>query len=470
MNNLKIASTNYEKSNCKIGFVHLGFGAFHRAHQSVYIDDYMDLTGDLSWGIAAVNLKKEDSDEFNSIALNNDGYLLKTTTPKGIKSLRIVRPHINFLDWSKTPSKAENLFGKSSVKAASITVTESGYYLNDDWSLDAKNPIINGEITGTKKLSIYAYLLSALKYRMETINQPITILSCDNIRSNGDILKKNFYKYLKLKKENLLSEWVIKKVTFPNSMVDRITPRSTKELREEVWKLSNELAPTAIHSESFIQWVVEKKFVSSMPALNKVNVEFVDNVHPYEEAKIRILNGGHTALCYLGALSGYNTFDEIMTDPNLRFHFYGFETENVLPSIRTELPFDKYNYRDLIAERFSNKAIADELSRICMDGWSKFPIFIRPTMESCLDQNISPKWCYESIASWYIYARRFLEGKMHIKYVEPYWDQLEPLLKRGQEKTFSSLPKLWGYLPYKFNEFSPKIQEAILRIDKKWPN
>ena len=138
---------------------------------------------------------------------------------------------------------------------------------------------------------------------MEKINEPVTVICCDNIRSNGDILKKNFYKYLELKKENILIDWLSKKASFPNSMIDRITPRSTKKLHKEVLKISNHYATSAINSESFIQWVLEKKFASSMPALNKVDVELVDNVNPYEEAKIRILNGGHTALCYLGALS-----------------------------------------------------------------------------------------------------------------------------------------------------------------------
>jgi len=153
----------------------------------------------------------------------------------------------------------------------------------------------------------------------------------------------------------------------------------------------------------------------------------------------------------------------------LRYHFDCFETENVLPSIKINLPFDKYKYCDLVAKRFSNRAISDNLVRICMDGWSKFPIFVRPTIESCLEQDIEPKWCYESIASWYIYARRFLQGKMHIEYIEPYWDQLEPLLKKGNEKKFTYQKKLWGNLPEKYNEFSPKILEAILRIDKQWP-
>ena len=185
--------------------------------------------------------------------------------------------------------------------------------------------------------------------------------------------------------------------------------------------------------DCFIQWVIEHKFANDMPALDEVGVELVDQVNPYEEAKIRILNGGHTALCYLGALAKLNTFDQVMADKTLRSHFDNFEKENVLPGLTLDLPFSKYDYCDLIAKRFSNSAIADDLGRICMDGWSKFPIFVRPTIKSCLRQKINPKWCYDSIASWYIYARRFARGQTHIPYVEPYWDQLEPLLKEGQE-------------------------------------
>ena len=174
-----------------------------------------------------------------------------------------------------------------------------------------------------------------------------------------------------------------------------------------------------------------------------------------------IRDRGHTALCYLGALAKLNTFDQVMADKTLRSHFDNFEKENVLPGLTLDLPFSKYDYCDLIAKRFSNSAIADDLGRICMDGWSKFPIFVRPTIKSCLRQKINPKWCYDSIASWYIYARRFARGQTHIPYVEPYWDQLEPLLKEGQEDNFSKLEALWSDLPRKYKDFAPEIVSAI---------
>ena len=129
---VKDKGNDYDLDACQIGIVHLGFGAFHRAHQAVYIDDYMTLTGDLNWGIAAVNLRPEDSSDFKKLSVSGDGYLLKTTSPSGESDLQKIRPHIHFSDWSVEADEAEDLLCLESVKAISITVTESGYYLNDD--------------------------------------------------------------------------------------------------------------------------------------------------------------------------------------------------------------------------------------------------------------------------------------------------------------------------------------------------
>jgi len=465
----KIKRTLYNRSDCQIGLVHLGFGAFHRAHQVVYIDDYMEQTGDLVWGVAAVNLRAEDAHNFAEFTKDQDGYLLKTTTPNGVSTFRMVRPHIHFSDWSQDHVEAEDLLSRTSVKAVSMTVTESGYYRNKDWTLNTSDPIISEEIAGGVKRSVYAYLSAALKRRMATTSAPVTILCCDNIRSNGEKLERNFKEYLFATNSEDLVDWIESNATFPNSMVDRITPRATDELHSEINAFAPQHQSTAIHGENFIQWVLQNNFATDMPVLSKVGVDIVDDVGPYEEAKIRILNGGHTAICYLGALAGHQTFDQAMANPRLRAHFDGFETDNVLPGLTMDLPFDKAAYRDLIAERFSNAAIADDLGRICMDGWSKFPIFIRPTVKSCLLQGISPIWCYESIASWYVFARRFANGQTHINYIEPYWDNLSPLLLQGQEEDFAHTEALWSNLPKEFNEFVPQLVAAIKRVEESWP-
>ena len=465
----RLDATGYDRAQCKIGIVHIGLGAFHRAHQAVYVDRYLDLTGDLNWGIAAVNLRANDSAAFAESSKATDGYLLKTTSPEAETRYQLIRAHVAHEDWAVDRDAAEALVDIPSVQIISMTVTESGYFLNNDWTLNIADPVMAAEISGADPTSIYGYLARALSRRAAGNGQPVTIMCCDNIRSNGVILERNFKQYLEVTGRDALLEWVCDNVSFPCSMVDRITPRSTPALLAEVAEKfpGRDLAP--IHGESFIQWVVADKFAGEKPDLDKVGVQIVDDVEPFEEAKIRILNGGHSGMCYFGALAGYQTFDEIMHDPELRGHFERFEYENVLPAISTDLPFDARAYVDQIAARFGNRAIADDLARICMDGWSKMQIFIVPTLDGCLRQGISPVHSYECVASWYVYARRVAANAMAIPYQEPFWDDLLPLLSAGQEQAFAECAALWADLPNQYGEFAPGIVAAIDRIEARRP-
>ena len=464
-----LETTSYDRSQCKIGIVHLGYGAFHRAHQAVYVDDCMEATNDLRWGIAAVNLRLSESEAFANAAAATDGYLLKTTSPEGAVRYQMVRSHVAFEDWAQESAEAEALLNLETVHAVSVTVTESGYYLDDDWTLNVSDPAIAAEIAGGPPTTVYGYLANALALRAEGIDQRITIMCCDNIRSNGKMLEQNFLKYLRVRKLFNLEKWVEKNATFPCSMVDRITPRSSEILFQEVDTAFPERQLSPIHGESFIQWVLEDKFAGPMPDLAAAGVEVVADVDPFEEAKIRILNGGHTGLCYLAALAGHQTFDQAMRDERIRQHFDGWESENVLPGLAINLPFDRSDYLEQIAARFSNVAIADDLSRICMDGWSKMPIFVRPTLEGCLRQGISPTYGYDCIASWYVYARRFDAGQMPIPYHDPYWDDFKPLLAKGCEADFAGNLQLWADLPRSYEEFVPGIISAIDNMEQAWP-
>ena len=463
-------ATTYDRRACEIGIVHLGYGAFHRAHQAVYVDDYMQATGDLRWGIAAVNLRSSETALFEAAQLATDGYLLKTTAPDGAFDMRLVRSHCRFADWSVDANTTEELVALPSVHTVTITVTESGYYLNNDWSLNTEDHAIASEIAGTAKTSVYAFLASALKRRAETISQPLNVLCCDNIRSNGHMLETNFLAYLSCIGASDLRAWVQEYVSFPCSMVDRITPRTTDALKDEIAELFPNEILNPIHGESFTQWVLEDKFKAPIAALGASGIEIVADVDPYEEAKIRILNGGHTGLCYLGALAGHTTYDQAFNDPQLRAIFDAFEIDEVLPGLdAVPVPFDKRDYLNQIAERFSNKSIADQLERICMDGYSKMPIYIRPTLEACFERGIVPETGIACVASWYVYARRFANGQMPIHYHEPYWDQLLPLLVAGQEEAFARHTSLWADLPIAYPQFVSTLIEATKEMEKRWP-
>ena len=460
--------TTYDRSACEVGIVHVGYGAFHRAHQSVYIDDYMQATGDLSWGIAAVNLRPQESATFAEAAKDQDGYVLKAISPDGDISYRLVRSHVAFQDAAVDLSAALDLFARPSVRAASMTVTESGYSFKDDWSLDLTAPAVAEDLKGGQPDTIYGFLAQALAHRKATLNAPITLLCCDNIRNNGKVLKNALLSFLDASGQGDIAEWARENVTFPCSMVDRITPRSSDELNAEIAAKFPSQAAFPIHAESFTQWVLEDNFAAEMPDLTKVGVEVVDNVEPYEEAKIRILNGGHSGLTFLGALKGYTTFDEAMRDAELREHFDQFEKNEVLPGLAGKVPFDMTKYLAEIAARFENPGIADQLERICMDGYSKMSIYIRPTLEACLAQGIDPQASYDCAASWVVFARRHKTGKNHFPYHEPFWDRLSPLLEIGREHDIATDPQLWADLPTTYDEFVPNLVSAIQRMDTKW--
>ena len=417
--------TTYDKAECQTGIVHIGYGAFHRAHQAVYIDDYMEKTGDLRWGIVAVNLRNEGFREI-------DNYVLKTPS-----SYRLVRSHLDYIDWTKNRTVAKHMLALSSVQLVTVTVTESGYAPGSP---------------------LFEYLACGLRNR----KTPITVMCCDNIRQNGIVLETQFLAYLYQTNQYELADWVRENVKFPSCMVDRITPRTTDIVRREVEELFPSWGNSAIQSEEYTQWVIEDKFASDFPDLSQVGAIITNDIEPYEETKIRILNGGHTSLAYLGALSGYDTFDQVMNDTAHRKHFRMLQEEEIIPSLDIDLPFDVYEYIDKVEERISSETNHDDLDRICMDGFTKFHTFVVPSIRKCLEQKKRPIHIYRSIAAWYIYSRKFARGCKKIRYIEPNWLLLEPLLRDGALDAFVSNERLWGDIPKKHITFTRDLKSILM--------
>ena len=468
MSNDSLYKTDYARSDCAIGCVHIGYGAFHRAHQALYLDDYMQVSGDLRWGIAAVNLRESESEAFAKLAQADQGYVVKSIAPDSSVSHRLVRSHIHFVDAASAREKAYDLFCLPSVHMASITVTESGYYFDPNWQLDLTAEPVAAGLAGHPAQTIYAFLAGALARRANDLNKPMTIFCCDNIRSNGQILEQALLAYIEAQQNHQLADWVRKNVSFPCSMVDRITPRTTAELEAEITASFPEYACAPVHAEDFSQWVIEDDFSADLPDFEQVGVQIVPDVEPYEEAKIRILNGGHSGLAYLGALAGHQTFDQAMRDPVLRAHFDKWEQHEVLQGLDDHIPFNTSDYLHKIAGRFENQGIADHLERICMDGYAKMAIYIRPTLEACLQKGILPEAGFDCVASWIVSARHFQNGSVGFPYHEPHWDRLVSMIEPGKEAEIASDPQIWGDLPERFEHFVPGLVAAIQRMDQKW--
>ena len=249
-------------------------------------------------------------------------------------------------------------------------------------------------------------------------------------------------------------------------MVDRITPRPTPSLVRELQLLTDKSVVQPIMAEAFLQWVLEDNFAGVMPDLEASGVIITQDVDPYEETKIRVLNGGHTCLAYLAALHGLDTFDAAMRTPELSEHFSQYEELEVLPALALELPFSKQEYLSSISERFGNRAIADTVARICADGWAKFPIFIRPTIEGCLQQGKIPHLGIKSIASWHCFCQHVIAGRIPFDYAEPGWEQLKPLIGTDD---FVMSRQLWDDIPTTYPEFADAMRSAIKEMEQIWP-
>ncbi|MET0154521.1 MAG: mannitol dehydrogenase family protein [Rickettsiales bacterium] len=458
--NIKLARSSYRREDVVLGVVHVGISAFHRSHQAAYYDSLMEKTGDLRWGVAGVNVRAAQSPETERLRKRNGEYVLKTVSFEGKTEYRLVRSLIRVIDHATASTEAHRLLALPSVHVVSATVTESGYYMASDGSLDVARKEIADELAGGPQSTIYGFLRAGLRARMEADGAAVTIMCCDNLRENGKILRRNFLAYLSAAKDDALLEWVKTKASFPCAMVDRITPRPTDALSHEIEELFGIKDDFSVFSEDFSQWVIEDAFAAERPPLDAAGAEFVPNVAPYEEAKIRLLNGGHSCVAYLAALKGYSNFGTALRDPELSAFFDAYEREDAVPGLK-ESPLDLASYVASIKNRFLNPHIADAVERICMDGANKIAIFVRPTMVARYEAGAVPRCAIAVAAAWYAFMRRVAEGNAAIPYVDPSFDELKPLLALGKEAEFAGRASIWGDLPVRFPRFVVDVTEAI---------
>ena len=460
-----LRQTTYDRNAARIGVVHIGVGAFHRAHQAVYFDDMMDRTGDLNWAIAGVNLRSAQSRDVARLRDGGGTYVVKSYDPGGGVEFRLVRAHKAFLDWSRDAAGAEDIVADAGVQALTLTITESGYCLADDGRLDLDSSEIRSELDGSAKSSVYAYLRAALGKRRAANGRPVTVLCCDNLRDNGTMLERNLIHYLDAAGERGLASWIADHVSFPCSMVDRITPRPDARHARETAERFGIAGDFTVHCERFSQWVLGNRFRAEKPALDAAGAEIVDDVHPYEEAKIRILNGAHLALAYLAALRGFATYDAALRDPALDTFFDDLTTKEIVPSLDPRTPVDLLVYRDAVKKRFLNRAIADRISRIAMDGASKFPVFLLPTIRACFARAVVPHSALTAVASWYVFLRRLEAGRLELDYVDPKLPMIRPLLAAGREADFAGLKGLWGDTAGRYPAFVVEIARRIAELE-----
>lgn len=384
-----------------VRMVHLGLGNFHRAHQAWYTADAPDAA---DWGIAAFTGRRPDT--ANDLAPQDGLYTLITRGADGdtfrvLGTISAVHPaddHQAYLDY----------LGRPEVAIVTITVTEAGYLRGSDGRLDRDREVVVSDVAALQQdpsapvASLPAKLVAGLLARRAASAGPITLLSCDNLPHNGPVTEAVVRDLASAVDDTLLG-WIDDHVDFATSMVDRITPATTDDDRDLVATSQGYADASPVATEPFSEWVVSGAFPGGRPAWQDAGVQIVDDVTPYEQRKLWLLNGSHSLLAYAGSIRGHVTIDEAIADPDCRGWVESFWSE---ASPYLTLPVDSIvDYREALLERYSNSRIGYRLSQIATDGSIKLPVRILPTLLAERAAGRLPIGCATAIAAWVLHLR-----------------------------------------------------------------
>ena len=373
--------------------LHLGLGSFHRAHQAVYLQALID-GGDARWSISGANLRPDMAEVESALRAQGGRYTLETVSPAGACRYQRIDAIREVLAYEPDLRAVIARGADPRTRIVSFTVTEAGYYLDPQDRLDLAAPDLAHDLArarqGLAGSTIYGAVCAILRARRAIDGGPVTLLNCDNLRHNGDRFQRGLSAFIEAAGETELLAWVHAHTSTPNAMVDRITPRPPPELRQRVRAATGWDDAAPVTGESFIQWVIEDRFIHGRPAWEKVGVQLVDSVSPYEEAKIRILNASHSCIAWAGTLAGLRYIHEGTQDAAIRRMAFDYVTDDVIPCLDRPgqpSPVDLPAYRDVVLERFGNPAIRDTNQRVAMDGFSKIPGFIAPTVRERISRD-----------------------------------------------------------------------------------
>ena len=411
--------------------LHLGLGSFHRAHQAVYQQALHD-AGDARWVLAGGNIRADMADTVNALRASGGAYTLETVSPAGDRQYQRISSIRRVIRHDAQLSGLIACGADAATRIVSFTVTEAGYYLDAHHRLDLGFADLAADLAASRAgrphpatPSIYGALTAILRARRTAGAGPLTLLNCDNLRHNGDRSRSGLLQFIELIGDAALLAWVQAHTSSPNAMVDRITPRPTPDVRARVLAATGIDDPAALMGERFIQWVIEDRFVAGRPAWDAVGVQMVDSVDAYEEAKIRLLNATHSCIAWAGTLLGLTYIHEGTQHAAIRQMAFDYVTDDVIPVLSPAAapsPIDLPAYRDVVLDRFANAGVADTNQRVAMDGFSKIPGFIVPTIRERLAQGASIASVAMLPALFLAYLQQWHQGRIPYTYQDQAMD------------------------------------------------
>ena len=457
--NAAIKKPSYNPKELTPCIAHLGVGNFFRSHLADYTQDAIDEHWEknncaLSWGIQAIDLRT--SKITDALSKQDNLYLLNKRDNDGLER-KIIASITSSCFSSNNPEKCLEILTAAETRILTLTITEKGYYYNANTkqlNIDSKE--IQQDLIHWKKhatdwpnqchpQTALGWITAACILRKERDIAPLIIISCDNLLQNGKTIQQAVYQFMRNNDPDL-AEWFLRHVCCLSSMVDRITPAISQQVRDNYSKQSNLTDGTPVVCEPFKQWVIEKpkqeELLGVMPKWEQCGALWVDNVAPFEQVKLQILNALHSTLAYLGILCGHASIAECMRDPLLVAYARRCLADDILPTITPPEGLDLHEYSSSILDRFANVNLKHLTSQVGMDGSKKIPLRWAPTIEKNLSQGKLPLHLLLAVSAWSIYLRP--------DFVAPdkaqHWEVHDPLNSEFRHLAQSSGASLEGWI------------------------
>ena len=418
------ADYNYNQADLTAGIIHIGVGNFHRSHEAYYLDALFNKRKDLNYGIVGAGLREYDSFMRNDL-LKQDCLTTVVSRDSETTNVRVLQSMIDFIEVDNK-LLVESLTHEN-IKIVSLTITEGGYYIDSYGNFNIQNEEIQADIKNPDSPNTaFGILIKALKIRKEKGLAPFTLLTCDNIAHNGDVLKNVVVK-LSAAIDPALSEYIEKNVAFPNSMVDRITPTATDADRAFIQSEYGYIDNRPVFCEPFIQWIIEDNFCNGRPALEEVGVMFVEDIEAYELMKIRMLNGSHAAISSVSALLNIDYVHEALEHKTVKTFLDNIMNKEVIPVLKNIIDVDLDTNYNTVLNRFANPYIKDKITRICFDNSNKQPKFIIDSIKSGIKNRVNVDGLILTCALWCRYSKGRDENNKAIEINDGRKDKLKEL-------------------------------------------
>ncbi len=445
--------------------VHFGVGAFHRSHLAVYLDDLRSIPNATPWSITGTGVMTQDQTMADVLGAQDGLYVVVEKSGEAATA-RVISSITGFS--RAVPDSADTVrrLADPSTSIVSLTITEGGYPVNH--GVFDPNEKLLADLASANPQTTFGIIIRALETRRAAGVAPFTVMSCDNLPGNGNVVRTAVLGAAAATSD-VLATWVERNGAFPNGMVDRITPATTDADRQFVADTFGIIDGWPVVCEPFRQWALEDKFVTDRPRFEDVGVLMTTDVVPYEHMKLRLLNGSHSALAYHAALAGIEYVDQAMADHRIERFVRALMANEAAPTLETPAGIDLVAYQNELVHRFSNPAIADTIARLCLDGTAKFPTFILQTLAHQLQTNGPIDMLTLAIAGWCRYLRGFNDaGKPIVLSNDPNLDEAREAAVRSatQPAAFLQYSRVFGNDLHRSERLVAKLTDALESLEQ----